>query len=263
MAKPKDGETKEKRKYLVPAVDTSFSILKFLSSAQHRESTVTEIANALSINVSTCYRILQALEELSVVHYSRRTKQYTLGSYLVILGERAKEYMSYIRICRPYLEEVARASGLTTALIQRIRLSKLAYIDKVDGRDFSVNITLGKRFDVADGSFGMCFVANMDEDDRMRYLDANSVFIHKSDEQKSEYRLAIDQVKQRGFAITYGDFASGIFGLSAPIFNDEGDAILTISSFGATASVERAQLEPIAQLVKSAADEASRKLGGA
>lgn len=262
MARQRDEGTKEKRKYLVPAVDTSFSILKLLSSAQHRESTLTEIANALSINVSTCYRILQALEELSVVHYSRRTKQYTLGSYLVILGERAKEYMSYIRICRPYLEEVANESGLTTALIQRIRPSKLAYIDKVDGKDFSVNITLGKRFDVADGSFGMCFMANMDEDDRRRYLEANGVFTGKTAEQQEEYNRAVNQVKERGYAITYGDFASGIFGVSAPIFNDEGDAILTISSFGATASVERTKLEPIARLVKTAADEASRKLGG-
>lgn len=251
----------EKRKYPVPAVDTSFSILKLLSSAQYRESTLTEIATALSINVSTCYRILQALEELSVVHYSRKTKQYTLGTYLVILGERAKAYMSFIRICRPYLEEIAQETGLTTALIQRIRPSKLAYIDKVDGKNFSVNITLGKRFDVADGSFGMCFVANMDENDRRRYLEANNVFTGKTEEEREKYIQAVDQVKKRGYAITYGDFAAGVFGVSAPVFNDEGEAILTISSFGATAVVERTRLEPIAQLVKQAADEASRKLG--
>jgi DNA-binding IclR family transcriptional regulator len=134
--------------------------------------------------------------------------------------------------------------------------------DKVDGDVFSVNITVGKRFDIADGSFGMCFMASLDEDSRRRYLEANRIFAGKSEEQREKYRRAVDQVKERGYAITYGDFAAGIFGVSAPILDEEGHAILTISAFGATASVERDKLEPIARIVKTAADEASRKVRG-
>ncbi|WP_417414620.1 IclR family transcriptional regulator [Hoeflea sp.] len=255
-------EVKEKRKYLVPSVETSFKILKLLSSSQHRESTLTQIAKELSINVSTCFRILQVLEEMSVVHYNKRTKQYTLGSYLVILGERAKEYMSYIRLCRPYLEDISRKTGLTSVLIQRIRPSKLAYVDKVDGSDFSINITVGKRFDVADGSFGMCFVAHMNEADRKLYLEANNVFKQKNPEEKDEYLRRVNQVKEQGYAITYGDFSKGIFGLSAPVFNEEGEVILTISAFGATTVSQREDLESIGEIVKAAAADASRKLGG-
>ena len=87
---------KEKKKYSVPALENAFSILKLLSRKRFQESTVTEIANALQLSPATCYRILQSLETLSIVRYLEDKKRYTLGPYLVVLGERAKEHLDYL-----------------------------------------------------------------------------------------------------------------------------------------------------------------------
>ena len=100
---------KEKRKYSVPALENAFGILKLLSRKRFRESTVTEIANALSLSPATCYRILQSLEGLSIVRYLEDKKRYTLGPYLVVLGERAKEtfrlYFRYYAVFRKLNEK--------------------------------------------------------------------------------------------------------------------------------------------------------------
>ena len=122
---------KEKRKYSVPALENAFGILKLLSRKRFRESTVTEIANALSLSPATCYRILQSLEGLSIVRYLEDKKRYTLGPYLVVLGERAKEHLDYISIIMPYLENLTKETNMTSILVNRIGDEKLAIVAKV------------------------------------------------------------------------------------------------------------------------------------
>lgn len=255
-------ETAAKKKYSVPAVETSFKILRLLSTDRFRESTLTEIANAIGASPSTCFRVLHLLEELSVVHYNKRTKRYTLGPYLVILGERAKEFMDYINICKPFLMKVRNHTGLTTVLIQKVKSTRLASIDKIEGKEFSVNVSLGRRYGIGEGSFGMCFIAHLPPEKRDEYLQHSKIYQQKTDEEKAAYLKELDKVKEQGYAITYGDFTPGIFGIAAPIFNEEGDVILAISSFGSVASFKREQLAPMAEFIKNTAGEVSRKLTG-
>jgi DNA-binding IclR family transcriptional regulator len=255
-------ETDGKKKYSVPAVETSFKILRLLSTDRFRESTLTEIANAIGANPSTCFRVLHLLEELSVVHYNKRTKRYTLGPYLVILGERAKEFMNYITICKPYLEKVRNRTGLTTVLIQKVNKTRLASIDKIEGSEFSINVSLGRRYGIGEGSFGMCFIAHLDAEKRAELLQHSKIYQSKTDEEKAEYLKELDKVREQGYAITYGDFTPGIFGLAAPIYSEEQDVILAISSFGSIAAFKKEQLVPMAEFIRDTALEVSRKLTG-
>lgn len=119
---------KGKTKYSVPALENAFAILSLLSRTRFRESTVTEIANALSLSPATCYRILQSLEKLSIVRYLEDKKRYTLGPYLVVLGERAKEHLDYISIIMPYLEKLTKESGMTSFLVNKIVILKVRYL---------------------------------------------------------------------------------------------------------------------------------------
>ena len=125
-----DNSVKEKRKYSVPALENAFGILKLLSRKRFRESTVTEIANALSLSPATCYRILQSLEGLSIVRYLEDKKRYTLGPYLVVLGERAKEHLDYISIIMPYLESLTKETNMTSILVNRIGDEKISHCSK-------------------------------------------------------------------------------------------------------------------------------------
>ncbi|WP_455675241.1 helix-turn-helix domain-containing protein, partial [Pradoshia sp.] len=53
------NQMKEKQKYSVPALENAFSILRLLSRNRFKESTITEISNALNLNPATCYRLLR------------------------------------------------------------------------------------------------------------------------------------------------------------------------------------------------------------
>lgn len=254
-------KTKEKRKYSVPAVENAFEILKLLSRKRFQESTVTEIANALSLSPATCYRILQSLEELSVVRYLEEKKRYTLGPYLVVLGERAKEHLDYISIIMPYLEKVTRETGMTSVLVNKISEEQLAITAKVEPGDYGVSVSVGRHYSITDGSYGMCFLAYMDKIDREYHLKHDRKGLKSfSNEVMKFVEIEIDKVKNEGFSISYGEYVKGICGIAAPIFTGKNKVEMSIAVLGLTAQYDLQELHEKALMLKGAAEEITNKI---
>lgn len=251
---------KEKKKYSVPAVENAFSILKLLSRKRFQESTVTEIANALQLSPATCYRILQSLETLSIVRYLEDKKRYTLGPYLVVLGERAKEHLDYISIITPYLEELTKETGMTSILVNKIGQDKITIVSKVEASDFGVSVSVGRHFSILDGSFGMCFLAYLEESEREQFLKQQ--YGHKSDNVKDISLLEeeIQKVKENGYSLSHGEYIKGLCGIAAPIFTNGKKVELSIELIGFVSQYDKEELQARGLLIKKAANEISEKL---
>ncbi|MFJ8259299.1 IclR family transcriptional regulator [Peribacillus asahii] len=255
-----NAKAKEKKKYSVPALENAFGILKLLSRKRFSESTVTEIANALSLSPATCYRILQSLENLSIVRYLEDKKRYTLGPYLVVLGERAKEHLDYISVIMPYLEDLTRQTGMTSILVNKIGEEKLAIIAKSEASDFGVSVSVGRHFSITDGSFGMCFLAYMDKELREYYLKQAQGLKSFSEEDLQLIERDIENLKKTGYAITYGEYIKGLCGIAAPIFDTRNKVEMSIELIGFTSQFEKEDLHVKGRLMKEVADEISRRI---
>ena len=255
-----DNSVKEKRKYSVPALENAFGILKLLSRKRFRESTVTEIANALSLSPATCYRILQSLEGLSIVRYLEDKKRYTLGPYLVVLGERAKEHLDYISIIMPYLENLTKETNMTSILVNRIGDEKLAIVAKAEASDFGVSVSVGRHFSITDGSFGMCFLAYMEKDLREYYLKQVKGLKSFVEDDLHLIEQEIGNIKKNGYYITYGEYMKGFCGIAAPIFSMGNKVELSIELIGFTSQFEKEDLHYNGMLIKEAANEISRRM---
>jgi DNA-binding IclR family transcriptional regulator len=261
MEKQKEKEQeKEKRKYSVPALENAFTILKLLSRKRFQESTVTEIANALSLNPATCYRILQSLEGLSIVRYLEDKKRYTLGPYLVVLGERAKEHLNYINIIMPYLEDLTKKTGMTSILVNRIAEEKLAIVAKAEASDFGISVSVGRHFSITDGSFGMCFLAYLEKDERAKFLKHDYGLKTFTDDEILSIEQDIEKIQENGYYITYGEYMRGICGVAAPIFTNGNKVELSIELIGFVSQYEKEDLQLEGIMVKNAAEEITRKL---
>ncbi|MGX9135116.1 IclR family transcriptional regulator [Rummeliibacillus sp. JY-2-4R] len=253
-------KTKEKRKYSVPAVENAFTILKLLSRKSFRESTVTEIANALSLSPATCYRILQSLEELSIVRYLEEKKRYTLGPYLVVLGERAKEHLDYLSIIMPYLEKLTKETGMTSMLVNKISDEQVAITAKVEASNFGVSVSIGRHFSITDGSYGMCFLAYMDQIDRKYHLKH---YKGKSftQEEIDLLEIKLEKVRNDGYYISYYEGnLKGICGIAVPIFTTNNKVDMSISVVGLTAQYDDQELNNKGKLMKETAEEISSKI---
>lgn len=252
--------TTEKKKYSVPAVDTAFKLLTLLSRKKYQSSTLTEISNALSINAATCYRVLYELQQIAVVKYDSRSKRYTLGPYLVVLGERAKEHLFDLSIINAQLERLTAITGLTTHLVSRVGRNRSTIISKVEGDNFGVRVSIGRHFDLIDGSYGKCLAAYASEED-LEYCLQNSDRVQSfTEEELANLRQELIDVKKNGYAISYNETIKGIFGVGAPIVNFNGQAEMAITFAGVCAQYERDELQPLIDLIKDAAEEISKQL---
>jgi len=261
--KAKETEGKGKRKYNVPAVDSAFRILTLLSRKKFSKSNLTEIAKALSLTPTTCYRILQKLEELSIVRFDKSSKRYSLGPYLVVLGERAKENQFDISVIIPYLEALSEQTGLTSFLVSRIGQSRSTIIAKAEGEEFGINVSVGRHFSVVDGSYGKCLLAYMNDDEAEELLRTHHKLRPLTEKEIQELLEEFPLIREKGYSTTFGEYIEGVVGISAPIFNNDESVDMVISLIGMTAQFEQKDIDKLGVLIKNTANEISLKLNGA
>ena len=252
-----DKKENGKKKYSVPAVDMAFRIITLLSRKKFKKSKLTEIANALSLNPTTCFRILFELQQLSVVNYDVRTKQYSLGPYLVVLGERAKEHLQDISIIKHYLEKMTAQTGLTTIHVSRVGENRLTIISKVEGDNFGVKVSVGRHFALYDGAYGKCIMAYIDQAD---YYQLDEFFKNYSSQEIEKIKTELGEVRKNGYAISYNETIAGIFGVAAPIFNFNNQVEMAISFVGVSAQQKKEDLQPLIDMITESAKEISTKI---
>ncbi|WP_423798238.1 IclR family transcriptional regulator [Neobacillus sp. SAB-20_R2A] len=263
MEDNKNGiEEKKKPKYNVPAVDSAFKILTLLSRKKFSKSNLTEISKALSLTPTTCFRILQKLEELSIVRFDKSSKRYSLGPYLVVLGERAKENQFDISVIIPYLESLSEKTGLTAFLVSRIGKKRSTIIAKAEGEEFGINVSVGRHFSVIDGSYGKCLLAYMEEEDAGELLHTNEGLRTMSSEEIQELIKELPTIRENGYATTFGEYIDGIVGISAPLFNTDGSVDMAISIIGMTAQFNDNEIVKMGELIKRVGQEVSFKISG-
>lgn len=243
-------------KYEAPSVNKAAGILKLLSRYKYSSSSLGEISSALSINKSTCLRILKSLEEEKFVSYNPRTKQYSLGSYLVVLGSRAHEMTKYLNLSKLFLERLVQMTSLTAVLIDRVTDDRLIYISKEEPNgNHRVNVSIGNQFPLTEVSYGMWFLAYMEEEERSLFLSKGlrKVTPHTIIE-KDQYLLKLKKGKECGYIVSVEEYAKGVIAISSPIFNNKGEVGLVIGCLGFS-SMAKSEIEKAAKVVKETASE--------
>ena len=216
----------------VPALEATIRILEYLSRYNHRTSSLADICKGLNINKSTCHRILKVLENHNYVFYNEDKKQYSLGSYLVVLGTRASEFIDYLEICKHHLRELCEETQQTVVLLEPIANDRLMYVAKEEpSLPVRVTVSVGQRFPLTSASFGKCYLAFMDESktDEIIQKSGFKPFTSKTITNIEEFKQELKSVRMKGYAESYEEHTSGVCGVAAPIFNMHGEVKLVIS----------------------------------
>ncbi|WP_165859368.1 IclR family transcriptional regulator [Desulfofundulus salinus] len=249
------NESKKNRSE-VPAVETAIKILEYLSRYKHRLSTLSEISRDLSINKSTCYRILKVLNEYRFVSYDEDSKHYSLGSYLIVLGARAAEFIDYLKTARPHLKWLAEQTGQTSVLVEPISGNRLMYVAKEEpNRPVRVTVSIGQYFPITSASFGKCFLAFLDEKEAEEIIRKVGIkqFTNRTITNIEQFMEHLKQIRAKGYAESYEEHTPGICGVSAPIFDLYGNVNMVIACIGLAAQMNPEVMPFYAEKVKEAA----------
>jgi IclR family KDG regulon transcriptional repressor len=235
-----------------PSVASAAKILKLLTRYRTARASLTDIAVELQLPKSTCSRILKSLVAENILSYDHMTRLYSLGPYAIIIGARAEENVDYMAPVRLALHELAEATGLTAAWIERVEPDRLMYIAKAEGTaDTHVSISVGNRFPLTKVSWGMWVVAFADTHERAAILahglpkvsETNITDLH-------EYLRQADLIRETRILTTCSDYMPGIWAASAPLLSHDQHLVGILAIIGLADVVTEEQRESYSDTIR-------------
>lgn len=248
----------------VPAVEGAVRILTFLKDRNHRPWGVSELSRSLELNKSTCFNILRALARHGLLTYDGGTKKYGLGSMLIALGGAASVAASRADVAKPFLQDLFGELGLTCLLGQRFQ-EQVIIVDRVEAQDaFRITIPIGQALPLGQGALGRCFLAHLPETELDR-LWARGVLAQPERRRGPRYpqiKKALEEVRRRGFAESFGEVAKGVNAVAAPIFGHRGQVILAVGVIGFSSLLPPRRLARCGRKLREVSGLITQVMGG-
>jgi DNA-binding IclR family transcriptional regulator len=198
--------------------------------------TVTEIADGVGVHRTVAHRLVRTLEEHRLCRRDR-FKRITLGAGLVRLAEPVEQDLR--TLARPVLDELAEQTNSTAHLVVRETPEQVRMLMIVEPRSARIHVAFrtGQLDPIGRGSAGLAILAG-------------------AAPQPGE-REAVVEARRRGFAVSHGEIAPGITGISAlvPTHRSGGAVSLGLSLF------EVQDEEAMGGRVREAASVLGRLLG--
>jgi IclR family KDG regulon transcriptional repressor len=252
---------------LVPAVDRAARLLRTLSThegeAPHRAGmSASELSRELDISKSTLSALLSTLERHGLVQRDPLTRRVRLGLALVELAASVTTDIDAREAARPDLLALRRHTGETAILHlvsgDEVRIAERAEADT----QLKVVAPLGTRLPRFAGSVAKVLLAALEPEEAEAIVRGHELpaFTPRSIVDPDAYLEQVAQTRRRGYARENEEYLVGVSAVSAPVIDNEGRTIGTIS-VACVKTRARERLYEWAEPVMNAAAQTSRRLG--
>jgi DNA-binding IclR family transcriptional regulator len=244
----------------VQSVDRAAAILEIL--ARDGEAGVTELARELDVHKSTASRLLATLDRRELVTQDAARGKFRLGLGIVRLAGAATRRLDVVQESRPVGRALAREVGETVNLAILADRDAL-YLDQVAGpAALSPHNWAGQRIPLHATSDGKVLLAYLTDAERARCLTAPlRRFTEHTITAVAAFPPLLAQVRERGFATAVNELEDGLTAIAAPVRNAEGNVVGSISASGPSFRITPERIPAVADSVRRAATEISRRLG--
>lgn len=248
----------------VRSVARALTLLEAVARGPAEGMSLGQAAEAIGSSKSTALALSRTLVRYN---YLRRTKpgpRYVLGTALIRLGDRATQQLPLGELCRPVLEELREATGMTA----RVAISEGGYpvfIERVDGPGgIRFHTPLGQREFPHATAAGKAILATMPDSEVGGLLGESALERRTSHTITNVATLLADLaiVRRRGFAVDDEEDANGVFCVGAAIFDHSDVCLGAVSVTGIKLDLPGWRIDEIGQTVRRHADRITELLAG-
>jgi DNA-binding IclR family transcriptional regulator len=241
-------------------LERAFALLALFDETSP-EWTTTEAARAVDLPVPTAHRILGVLEYQGFLARDE-DKRYTLGRAALQLGQRAVAVLSLERLATPLLE---RLSALTdeVALLTELNPRRDGVVCRLrfeSSQPLMLSVSPGRELPLHAGASQKALLA---------FMPTETVELICRGELKAVCRATItapdrlrahlQEVRRRGWAISFEETDNGVWGIALPIVDEQGMAVAAIGLAGPRRRLDASQVRhQLAELHEAAESVASR-----
>jgi DNA-binding IclR family transcriptional regulator len=244
----------------VKVVDKAIRVLDLFDTG-HPEWGVSEIADRLSLPISTAHRIVHALENHAFL--MRAGSQFRLGMAAIDLHRRAAPEIIVPSRVRQQLLRLYRETGETTVLtVFDNRHHCARCIDRLEAaHSLRLSIAIGQLLPPNAGASSKAVIAYLDEQELDLVLSAPlSPVGPRSITSARKLRQELLATRKKGLAFSYEETNAGTWGVSAPILAPDREFVAAMGIAAPTARHSESTRRSLSAAVRSAAKRASKLL---
>jgi len=243
----------------VQSVERAVTILEIL--ARSGEVGVTEIAGEIGVHKSTAFRLVSTLERGGLVEQSEERGKYRLGVGILRLAGATTARLDVVQEARPVCRKLAADTGETVNVAVLSGRSAL-YLDQVAGASaLQPHNWVGQHIPLHATSNGKILLSELSDAELSGAVSSLPAYTECTITTKRRLRVALDEIRARGYAIAVDELEVGLAAVAAPIRNSHGDVVASLSLSGPTFRLDESRIGELLPMLTDAATEVSRRLG--
>ncbi|MFD2857596.1 IclR family transcriptional regulator [Seohaeicola zhoushanensis] len=207
----------------------ALQVLETLANA-NGDMGVTALASALGTTKSRIHRHLRNLVALGYISQSEQTERYRIGARLIALGRAASGSADFTSVAMPHMRTLRDVTGQAVSLGQ-VEKNGIRILNTLNGTmQIEVGVRPGSLLRFHNSAQGKVALASMPAERREALIPDPIV---PSTEFTITDRAAlarhISEVADQGWATAPNETMLGLNALACPIFNADGEAVITIA----------------------------------
>ena len=237
--------------------------------AEHEQSRgISELAHELALNKSNVHRLLQTLIRSGYVDREISTERYLLSPKLWRIARSGRPLDVLRRTVRPALRNLLTKTDESVVFVI-IEGDELVLIDQVETqKPVRVYFSVGQSFQIdhvlAEGkgltALQLVALAGRPQIEARLAIKNVQKQLHKGKSFGTQQLATIAAIRKQGFALSRGEWVSGVNAAAVPVSDPAGDIIGVLSCFGPADRVTDRALAKVQRLLRTTARELSQRL---
>jgi len=246
----------------VQALDRGLALLEIL--AEEDGLTLSELSRRSGVSASTAHRVLLTLESRAYVQHDMERGLWLIGVGAFKTGSAFLRNRRVANMGRATMHALMEASGETVNLGIEDN-GEVVFISQVESHDtLRAFFRAGSRSAMHASGVGKALLAEFPEH-RVRQICALrrlERFTEHTITDLGDLLRELADGHRNGWALDDEERSLGMRCVAAPIFNEHAEAIAGVSVSGPTVRVTQRKLDDYGPMVRRAADEITRSIGG-
>lgn len=246
----------------VQSLDRALRILAIV--AEGSGLSLSEIAAGSGLAASTAYRMLTTLENHGMVEFDRTDQLWSIGVETYRMGAAFLRGRKLVDRARIVMQELMEKTG-ETANLGVAEDDCVVFVSQVETHQaIRAFFRPGTRSSFHASGIGKAVLAHLDGERVTAIVARAGLEAYTEHTLSDPAALARDlqEIRQRGWSVDDEERHPGMRCIAAAVFNEYGEPVAGVSVSGPTVRVTRARLAEIGPLVREAAAEITRMIGG-
>jgi DNA-binding IclR family transcriptional regulator len=249
----------------IQSVEVSAALLRVLADTLH-PMTLTSLAKQSHMSLSKAHKYLASFIRIGLVRQDGVSGRYMLGRFAAELGLAALRSIDVVDISQETLDALRDRLDITAALSVWGSHGPTVVRKALNLQPVSLLVQLGSVTPLLTSSTGRVFAAYLDRR-KTRAMIQRELADRKGAAAKSGLHTMADvetllaKVHRDGMAVAVGLMHPGVVGMSAPVFDIDGDVIATINLAGMQGAMDTRLRSIAGRALRAAAADLTHQLG--